>query len=65
MLQDFWSVYHDTLGFLETVNQNDILVRTSTEDRTIQVAGGVLFGMDPETATQTWKVVTQPSPVRS
>ncbi|THG96106.1 hypothetical protein EW145_g7840 [Phellinidium pouzarii] len=65
LTQDFWSVYHDKVGFLQSVNPNDILVRTSTEPRTFQVAGGLLYGMDASTATKTWKVVTQPSTIDS
>ncbi|KAL5520558.1 hypothetical protein ACEPAG_9782 [Sanghuangporus baumii] len=63
--QDFWSVYHTKLGFLRSVDEDDILIRTSTEPRTKQVASGLLFGMDPSTDTKTWKVVTQPSPIDS
>ena len=57
-------MYHDKVDFLPSVNTKDILVRTSTEDRTQQVAGGLLFGMDPETAKKSWPVFTQPSGVR-
>ncbi|KAI5117269.1 hypothetical protein M0805_000999 [Coniferiporia weirii] len=63
--KDFWSVYHDKVGFLDRVDEADILVRTSTEPRTFQVAGGILYGMDPSTATKTWKVFTQPSTIDS
>lgn len=61
--QDFWSVYHDKLGFLANVNTEDIHVRTTTEVRTHQVAGGILFGMDPATAEIPWPVYTQPGSV--
>ncbi|EIW56337.1 phosphoglycerate mutase-like protein [Trametes versicolor FP-101664 SS1] len=63
--QDFWSVYHHELGFLTSVNEQDIFIRTSTETRTFQVAGGVLVGMDPSMATKTFPVTTQPSPIDS
>ncbi|EJD04724.1 phosphoglycerate mutase-like protein [Fomitiporia mediterranea MF3/22] len=63
--QDFWSVYHTKLGFLENVDEADILVRTPTEPRTKEVAGGFLFGMDPRTAAKPWNVVTQPSVIDS
>ncbi|KAH8115072.1 phosphoglycerate mutase-like protein [Phellopilus nigrolimitatus] len=63
--QDFWSVYHNKLGFLDSVNTGDILIRTSTEPRTFQVASGLLFGMDPATAYQTWPVTTQPDNIDS
>lgn len=57
-------MYHHELGFLTSVNEQDIFIRTSTETRTFQVAGGVLVGMDPSMATKTFPVTTQPSPVR-
>ncbi|KIJ59604.1 hypothetical protein HYDPIDRAFT_33044 [Hydnomerulius pinastri MD-312] len=63
--QDFWSVYHHKLGFLEHVNQEDIYVRTTTEVRTYQVAGGLLYGMDPSTVKQRWPVYTQPENIDS
>ncbi|KAI0633152.1 phosphoglycerate mutase-like protein [Trametes polyzona] len=63
--QDFWSVYHHELGFLTSVNERDIFIRTSTETRTFQVAGGILVGMDPRMSTQTFPVTTQPSPIDS
>lgn len=56
-------MYHDKIGFLTSVNTRDILVRTSTEDRTQQVAGGLLFGMDPSTAGTSWPLHTQPENV--
>ena len=64
-LQDFWAVYHDKLGFLKTVNENDIFIRTSTETRTFQVAGGLLAGMDPGMIGRPFPVTTQPAPVRT
>ncbi|KAH9927379.1 phosphoglycerate mutase-like protein [Amylocystis lapponica] len=63
--KDFWSVYSDELGFLQTVNEDDIFIRTSTETRTFQVAGGLLAGMDSSMATRSFPVTTQPSPANS
>ncbi|KAF9223286.1 phosphoglycerate mutase-like protein [Gyrodon lividus] len=63
--KDFWSVYHGKLGFLEHVNTADIYIRTSTEVRTHQVAGAILYGMDPSTVTQRWPVYTQPENIDS
>ncbi|KAF9233181.1 phosphoglycerate mutase-like protein [Melanogaster broomeanus] len=63
--QDFWSVYHGKLGFLEHVNTEDIYIRTSTETRTHQVAGAILYGMDPSTIKQQWPVYTQPGNIDS
>jgi len=40
-------------------------VRTSTEDRTMQVAGAMLAAMDPFVAGLPWPVYTQPASVRS
>lgn len=61
--QDFWSVYARKLGFLTSVNEKDMFVRTSVETRTMQVASGLLVGMDRSFATKTFPVTTQPSPV--
>jgi hypothetical protein len=61
--QDFWSVYHERLNFLRTVNSEDIHVRATTEVRTHQVAGGILFGMDPTISKSPWPVYTQPEGV--
>jgi hypothetical protein len=58
-------VYHHKLGFLESVNQEDIYIRTSTEPRTFQVAGGMLFGMDQNTAKQDFAAHVQPGNVNS
>ncbi|KAI0673249.1 phosphoglycerate mutase-like protein [Trametes maxima] len=63
--QDFWSVYHHELGFLTSVDERDIFVRTSTETRTFQVASGLLVGMDPGMSSRTFPVTTQPSPIDS
>lgn len=64
-LQDFWGVYHDKVGFLHTVDERDIYVRTSVADRTFQVASGFLFGMDLATVHKSWPVFTEPSVVRA
>lgn len=40
-----------------------MLVRTTTEVRTHQVAGGILFGMDSKTSQERWPVYTQPENV--
>ncbi|KAJ3529634.1 hypothetical protein NM688_g7829 [Phlebia brevispora] len=63
--QDFWSVYSEKLGFLESVNENDIFVRTSVETRTMQVASALLVGMEPTLASKQFLVTTQPSPIDS
>ena len=56
-------MYHSELGYLKSVNEKDIFIRTSTETRTFQVASGLLVGMDPRMASKTFPVTTQPSPV--
>jgi 2-phosphoxylose phosphatase len=61
--QDFWGVYHGKLGFLQEVNERQLYIRTSTETRTFQVAGGMLYGMNKKLATNTFKVYTQPDVV--
>ncbi|KAH9911777.1 phosphoglycerate mutase-like protein [Epithele typhae] len=63
--KDFWSVYHNKLGFLKKVDEEDILVRTSAATRTFQVAGGLLFGMDPNMAVKDFPVTTQPENIDS
>ncbi|KAI0791129.1 phosphoglycerate mutase-like protein [Abortiporus biennis] len=63
--QDFWSVYSKRLGFLQSVNEKDIYVRTSTETRTFQVAGGMLTGMDHSLAGKPFSVTTQPGNIDS
>ncbi|RPD63478.1 phosphoglycerate mutase-like protein [Lentinus tigrinus ALCF2SS1-6] len=63
--KDFWSVYGRKLGFLTSVNEKDIFIRTSTETRTFQVASGFLTGMDPATTARSFPVTTQPSPIDS
>ena len=62
-MQDFWGVYGRELGFLDSVNEGDIFVRTSVETRTMQVAGGFIAGMDPAFVSKAFPVTTQPSPV--
>lgn len=64
-LQDFASVYIDKLKFLRGVNTEEIWVRTSTEDRTYQVAGGLLFGMDSSVNNEPFKVHNEPASVRT
>jgi 2-phosphoxylose phosphatase len=61
--QDFWELYHKKLGFLNKVNEHELYIRTSTETRTFQVAGGMLYGMDPHTVKQPFKVHNQPANV--
>ncbi|CAL1698559.1 unnamed protein product [Somion occarium] len=63
--KDFWSVYGQKLRLLHSVNEKDIFVRTSTATRTFQVAGGMLTGMDPALARQSFPVVTQPGTIDS
>ncbi|KIP12191.1 hypothetical protein PHLGIDRAFT_62597 [Phlebiopsis gigantea 11061_1 CR5-6] len=63
--KDFWSVYSGKIGFLNSVNEKDIFLRTSVETRTMQVASGLLVGMDKSMATKTFPVTTQPSPIDS
>ncbi|KAI0758759.1 phosphoglycerate mutase-like protein [Fomes fomentarius] len=63
--KDFWSVYSQKLGFLTSVTEKDIFIRTSTETRTFQVAGGLVVGMDPARAGKPFPVTTQPSPIDS
>jgi hypothetical protein len=62
--QDLWELYHDHLGFVRAVDPTEIWVRTSTEDRTMQVAGAMLAAMDPLVAGLLWPVYTQPASVR-
>lgn len=63
--KDLWGVYHERLGFLEHVNEKEIYIRTSTEPRTHQVAGAMLYGMDPDTAGKQWSVHMQPDIIDS
>ncbi|KAI6006206.1 phosphoglycerate mutase-like protein [Pisolithus orientalis] len=50
--RDFLGVYHERLGFLE-------------HPRTQQVAGAMLYGMDPNTASKQWPVYMQPNIIDS
>ena len=61
--KDLWELYHDHLGLIRAVDPSEIWVRTSTEDRTMQVAGAMLAAMDPLVAGQPWPVYTQPASV--
>lgn len=63
--KDLWELYHHHLGFLRAVDPNEIWVRTSTEDRTMQVAGAMLAAMDPFIAGSPWPVYTQPASIDS
>ncbi|KAH9957830.1 histidine phosphatase superfamily [Russula dissimulans] len=63
--KDLWELYHDRLGLLCAVDPAEIWVRTSTEDRTMQVAGAMLAAMDPNVAGQPWTVYTQPASIDS
>lgn len=63
--KDFAGVYSDKLKFLEEIDSSTVWVRTSTEDRTYQVAGGMLFGMNPNLSKQPFKVVTEPASIDS
>ncbi|KAF8498089.1 phosphoglycerate mutase-like protein [Russula emetica] len=63
--KDLWELYHGHLGFLRAVDPNEIWVRTSTEDRTMQVAGAMLAAMDPFVAGLPWPVYTQPASIDS
>ncbi|KAF8504883.1 phosphoglycerate mutase-like protein [Russula emetica] len=58
--KDLWELYHSHLGFLRSVNPDEINVRTTYVDRTKNVASGVLAGMDPSTAGRPWPVHAQP-----
>jgi 2-phosphoxylose phosphatase len=59
-------VYHHKLGFLNHVDEREIYVRTSTETRTHQVSGALLYGMDAtlKESGRLFKLHTQPSNVR-
>ena len=60
--KDLWSVYAGRHGLVQSVNEKDLYIRTSNSDRTYQVTGGLLFGMDPE-FPRSFQVHTQPSNV--
>ena len=61
--RDLWSVYHDKLGFLRSVDSNEIYFRTGPNDRTNQVASALLAGMQPSLAHSEFTVYTEPAPV--
>jgi len=63
--KDFAAVYMDKLNFLKTIDENDIWIRTSTEDRTYQVAGGWLYGMKPSLDNVPFKVRNEPATIDS
>ncbi|GJJ08539.1 hypothetical protein Clacol_002757 [Clathrus columnatus] len=54
--KDFASVYINKLKFLKGVDAIDVYVRTSTEDRTYQVAGALLYGMDETLSKKQFKI---------
>lgn len=56
-------MYHTRLGFLTSVNSDEIHIRTSTAPRTQQVASSFLSGMDSSSAHRSWPVYTQPDSV--
>ncbi|KAF8320479.1 phosphoglycerate mutase-like protein [Clavulina sp. PMI_390] len=62
--KDLWSVYGGAHGFIQSINHQDIYIRTSNSDRTYQVSGGLLFGMDPK-FSDSFQVFTQPSHIDS
>ncbi|KAF8517913.1 phosphoglycerate mutase-like protein [Hysterangium stoloniferum] len=61
----FAAVYMDKVRFLKAVDENDIWIRTSTEDRTYQVAGGWLYGMNPSLDNVPFKVHNEPASIDS
>ncbi|KZS89478.1 phosphoglycerate mutase-like protein [Sistotremastrum niveocremeum HHB9708] len=64
--KDLISVYHDFLaGEGSGVTPENIHIRTSNEDRTYQVAGALLYGMDTSTKDVLWPVYVQPSNIDS
>ncbi|KAH8989038.1 phosphoglycerate mutase-like protein [Lactarius hatsudake] len=66
--KDLWELYHARLGLVSAPRPrpDEVWVRTSTEDRTMQVAGAMLAAMGAGTdAGRPWAVYTQPSSVRS
>ncbi|EIW76979.1 phosphoglycerate mutase-like protein [Coniophora puteana RWD-64-598 SS2] len=58
--KDFWSVYHDTLGFLDNVSEDELYVHATYELLTQQVASGVLYGMNPTTVDRRVPIYAQP-----
>ncbi|KAN0129956.1 phosphoglycerate mutase [Lactarius tabidus] len=61
--KDLWELYHTRLGFVGAPRSDEVWVRTSTEDRTMQVAGAMLGAMGA--GTWPWAVYTQPSSIDS
>ncbi|SJX62622.1 related to acid phosphatase [Sporisorium reilianum f. sp. reilianum] len=62
--RDFWSVYgpYGKNPLLrQGINQRDVYFRTSNSDRTYQVSGGLLTGMNGWTSPGNFPVHTQPS----
>ncbi|KZT33072.1 phosphoglycerate mutase-like protein [Sistotremastrum suecicum HHB10207 ss-3] len=65
--KDLISVYRDFLAGEggAGVTPENIHIRTSNEDRTYQVAGALLYGMDTSTKDILWPVYVQPSNIDS
>ncbi|KAI9431170.1 phosphoglycerate mutase-like protein [Lactarius indigo] len=66
--KDLWELYHARPGLVSASRprQDEVWVRTSTEDRTMQVAGAMLAAMGAGTdAERPWAVYTQPSSIDS
>lgn len=62
--RDFWSVYgpQGVNALLHRgINEKDVYFRTSNSDRTYQVSGGLIQGMDGWTSPGNFPVHTQPS----
>lgn len=64
--KDFWSVYGSkgSNPLLDNVSEEVIYVRTSPEERTLQVAGGLLRGMGYSN-DEPFKVHTSPATIVS
>ncbi|KAH9017569.1 phosphoglycerate mutase-like protein, partial [Lactarius pseudohatsudake] len=66
--KDLWELYHARLRLVSAPRPrpDEVWVRTSTEDRTMQVAGAMLAAMGAGTdAGRPWAVYTQPSSIDS
>ncbi|VDB88336.1 unnamed protein product [Peniophora sp. CBMAI 1063] len=61
--EDFWSVYHTELHFLDRVSPEKLYVRTGPSDRTNQVASALLAGMDSSLEHSSFTVYTEPSTI--
>ncbi|KAJ9480318.1 hypothetical protein PHBOTO_003569 [Pseudozyma hubeiensis] len=62
--RDFWSVYGPfgkNALLRQGINERDVYFRTSNSDRTYQVSGGLIEGMDGWTSPGNFPVHTQPS----